>query len=109
MEPAQARSAPPQLEWEWPAPEDDLRVREQVVTLRACARRAGPIADISGHGPRRPGLANLGIKPAPGIDDMHPWVNRGYSTEIGIADWLDDEHFRRCVHGFTRIFEALSF
>src|SRR5262245_36224052 len=98
MEPAQARGSAPQIEREGPAPEDDLRVPQQVITLGACARRARPIAKVTAHGPCRPGVANLDIEPAPGVDDMHPGVDGGYPAEIGIADWLDHEHFRRCIH-----------
>src|SRR5438876_9545916 len=81
MEPAQARRPGPEIQRKRKATQDDLGAGQQLVALLARADWSHRLAEVTLYRPRRPGLAELDVKPALSIDHMQASVDRRDTTE----------------------------
>ena len=93
VEPAQARRPGPEIQRKRKAAEDDLGAGQQLVALLARADRSRTRAEVALHRPRRPGLAELDVKPAPSIDHMQASVDRRDPTQRVVGYRHDHQDF----------------
>src|SRR5438552_6904448 len=84
MEPAQARRPGSKIQRKRKAPEDDLGAAQQPIALLARADWSRTLAEVALDRPRRPGLAELDVEPAPSIDHVQASVD-GRDTTQGVV------------------------
>jgi hypothetical protein len=95
MKPPQAWRPRPQIEGERPAAQDHLGLTKKAIALYARAGRTGALSQVAVHAPLGPGLPDLVVEPAAGVDDAEPRVEARDLRQLFIADRLDDEDVDR--------------
>src|SRR5438094_8140709 len=93
MEPAEARRPNPEIQRKRKATEDDLGAGQQLVTFLARTGWSKTLAEVAVHRPRRPGLAEFDVKPAPSIDHMQASVERRYTAQRVVGYRHDHQDF----------------
>src|SRR5438445_12304432 len=101
MEPAQARRPGTEIQRKRKATEDDLGAGQQLVALLARADWSHRLAEVTLYRPRRPGLAELDVKPALCIDHMQASVDRRATTQRVVG-------YRQHQQDFSRQHQDLS-
>src|SRR5437870_13890134 len=81
MKPAQARRPGPEIQRKRKAAEHDLGAGQQLAALLARTDWSRIVAEVALDRPRRPGLADFDVKPAPSIDHMQASVKRRDTTQ----------------------------
>src|SRR2546425_2882520 len=93
MEPAQVRRPDPEIQRKRKATKDDLGAGQQLVALLARADWSHRLAEVTLYRPRRPGLAELDVKPALSIDHMQASVGRRDTTQSVVGYRHDHQDF----------------
>src|SRR3989442_8492887 len=118
MKPAQARSPGPEIQRKWKAAEHDLGAGQQLVALLARTDWSRIMAEVALDRPRRPGLADFDVKPAPSIDHMQASVERRDTTQRFVGYRYNHEDFsgqhhdlfdRRLARPLRPLFECGAF
>src|SRR2546425_11686682 len=101
VEPAQARRPGPEIQRKRKATEDDLGAGQQLVALLAGTDWSYTPAEVALYRPRRPGLAEFDVKPAPSIDHMQAAVDRPHTTQSVVGYGHDHQHFSGQHHDLS--------
>src|ERR1700736_1327057 len=96
MKPLQARRPGPQIERKRPAAENDFRLREQAITIRAGSRSGGSGCQITRRSIGGPGFAIFPVEPASGVGQSNRPIDSldlggiggGESVDIQDLDFL---------------------
>src|SRR5712691_4027485 len=99
MEPAQARRPGPKIQRKRKSTEDDLGAVQPLIALLARADWSCTLAEVALNRPRRPGLTELDVKPAPSIDHMQASVDCRDTTQRVVGYRHDHEDFFAHRHG----------
>jgi len=95
MKPPEVWRPRPQIEGERPAAQDHLRLTQKAIALYARAGRTGARSQVAVHAPLGPGLPDLVVEPAAGVDDAEARVEARDLRQLFVADRLDDEDVDR--------------
>src|SRR5258705_12913804 len=101
MEPAQARRPGPEIQRKRKAAEEDLGAGQQLVALPARTDWSRAPAEVALYRPRRPGLAELDVKPAPSIDHMQASLDRRDTTQSVVGYRHDHQDFSGQHHDLS--------
>src|SRR5439155_23644306 len=101
VEPAEARRPNPEIQRKRKTTEDDLGAGQQLVTFLARTGWSKTLAEVALHRPRRPGLAEFDVKPAPSIDHMQASVDRRDTTQSIVGHRHDHQDFSGQHHDLS--------
>src|SRR5439155_9071316 len=83
------------------ATEDDLGAVQPLIALLARAGWSCTLAEVALDRPRRPGLADLDVEPAPRIDHVQASVDRRDTTQRVVGNRHDHEDFSGQRHDLS--------